>query len=185
MKKPPIYIRADKNFARLFIPAMFILSICCCVGVWMTDGDDWWIKGIKIFGALCFFLISLFGLVTLVTRRFVYIPAGSGRVDDGLKITLTADEVICEYSGINKTERVRWDEIDRIQVLTTDEGPVVCDVFLVLQNSMTQKGVMLPQDREETKEVFEKVQQWPGFDNKNFVRAMGSAENQWFDVWKK
>ncbi len=72
-----------------------------------------------------------------------------------------------------------------MQVLTTDEGPAVCNVFLGLQNNLKHTGVALPQYQPETKEVFEMVQQWPGFDNETFVKNMGSSDNNWFVLWKK
>ena len=100
-------------------------------------------------------------------------------------IELSAEGVVCKYPSLKKTESVRWDQVDQIKVETTDEGPDVCDVFIILIESQNKKGVVLPQDRAETEIVIDKILSFPNFDYRTWVIAMGSAENATFDVWKK
>ena len=129
--------------------------------------------------------IPLLGVVFLY-RRFNTQPKQATNVlDANPQIIVTDHQITCRYPKSNKTETINWEDVDQIQVLTTDEGPRVCDVLFVLQNVQTNTGVALPQDCPETKLVFEKVQKWHGFDNENFIKAMSCTENQWFLVWKK
>ena len=100
-------------------------------------------------------------------------------------ITVNEKEIICEYPRQNKTNRINWEEIDLINVVTTDEGPFTNDVFILLINSKTNLGVALPNDRSETQEVVEKILKFPNFDFEKWITSMSSVENCIFEVWKK
>ncbi len=100
-------------------------------------------------------------------------------------ITVNEREIICEFSSQNKTDKISWDDVDTINVLTTDEGPFTSDVFILLVNSKTNLGVALPSDRDETQQVIEKILQFPNFDFEKWITSMGSVENCIFEVWKK
>ena len=145
-------------------------------------------------GTIILLLIASFGLFTLFSRRFKYVSTNSqeyydSRLAENSKkepfIKVTDNEITCDFPSKNKQDKINWDEIDLIQVLTTDEGPYVCDVFIILQNTATKNGVAVPSDRLETKLIVDRIIKFPDFDGKTWIEAMGSAENKWFTVWKK
>ena len=184
MNQKPIRIRVSKSFAIFFIPFMLVGSGWVLV-TGLTSDNEWWVKAAEVILALFFVVLGLFGLYFLLTKRFEFIPNNHYSATTDPKIIVTDEGVTCIYQSKQKTERINWNDVDQVQVLTTDEGPAVCDVFIVLHNTLSNSGVVLPQDREETDLVFKKLQRWPGFDNENFIKAMGSAKNEWFLVWKK
>jgi hypothetical protein len=81
------------------------------------------------------------------------------------------------------TEEVTWDELVAVEILTTDAGPFVCDVFFVLHGD--DQGCMVPQEAEGCKELLERLQKLPGFNNQAVIDAMGCTSNARFSAWKK
>ena len=79
-------------------------------------------------------------------------------------------------------ERVRWADLVRVEVLTTDEGPFVEDVWWLLHDANgggcavpgAQAGLVLP-----------RLQQLPWFDNAAVMLAMASTENARFLAWER
>jgi hypothetical protein len=80
-------------------------------------------------------------------------------------------------------EIVTWSELKKIEVYTTDEGPFVEDVFFVLHGD--NRGCCIPQGAANAKDLIERLQNLPGFDNENFIKAMGSTSNNTFLIWEK
>ena len=97
-------------------------------------------------------------------------------------VHVTDEEVICERPD-GKTERVRWADLQRVEVITTDDGPFAPDVFWVLHG--TAGGCAVPQGATGDRELLTRLQALPGFDNESFIRAMGSTENARFPCWQK
>src|SRR5271166_3054502 len=58
--------------------------------------------------------------------------------------------VRCQRAG-GTTEEVSWDELAAVEILTTDVGPFVCDVFFVLHGN--ERGCVVPQEAEGCKEL--------------------------------
>ena len=123
--------------------------------------------------------MALSALFSFFSKRFRKQP-----VDQGPIITITDDGITCIYPSLHKTDAVLWNELTKIDVLTTDDGPAVCDVIFMLYGT-NGNGVAIPQDRPESKVVVDKILNLPGFDYECFINAMGSADNQLFHVWKK
>jgi hypothetical protein len=84
-----------------------------------------------------------------------------------------------------RTERVRWDELQTVLIVTTDEGPWSDDVFWMLVGADGRSGCAVPQGVEGSSELLERLQQLPGFDNAAVIQAMGSTENANFVCWRR
>ena len=81
-------------------------------------------------------------------------------------------------------EEVRWDELERVTLLTTDEDPGVDDVFLVLQG-VGGTGCVVPSQDPASDALLARLQQLPGFDNEALKRAMIDTESSRTVVWEK
>jgi hypothetical protein len=81
------------------------------------------------------------------------------------------------------TEEVTWEELAAIEIVTTDTGPFVCDVFFVLHGN--QRGCAVPQEAEGCKELVERIQKLPAFNNRAVIDAMGCTSNARFSVWER
>jgi hypothetical protein len=80
-------------------------------------------------------------------------------------------------------EFAAWDELESVEIRTTDDGPYLEDVFLVLR---TEAGAsVLPQGFDPFDALFERLQQLPGFDNSAVITAMGCADNAIFPCWNR
>jgi len=93
------------------------------------------------------------------------------------------DELVrCQRPG-GTTEEVSWDELAAVEILSTDAGPFVCDVFFVLHGN--ERGCGIPQEAEGCKELLERLQKLPGFNNQAVIDAMCCASNARFPAWQK
>ena len=97
-------------------------------------------------------------------------------------VRMTETEVVCERPD-GKTERVAWSDLQSVEVITTDDGPFAPDVYWVLIGS--SGGCAVPQGATGDRELLEKLQALPDFDNENFIRAMGSTDHARFPCWRK
>ena len=82
-----------------------------------------------------------------------------------------------------RTETVRWNELSEIAIVTTDQGPFVPDAFWLLHGE--QGGCAVPSETDGMGVLLTELQRLPGFDNEAVIRAMGSAENASFLVWRR
>jgi len=91
-------------------------------------------------------------------------------------------EVACERPD-GKTERVGWNDLQRVEILTTSEGPMVPDVFWLLHG--TNGGCAIPQGATGERALLERLQALPGFDNGQVIEAMGSTSDRRFLCWQR
>ena len=86
--------------------------------------------------------------------------------------------------GNGMIEEVAWRDLVEIQIVTTDQGPFVDDVFFLLVGG-DGKGCCVPQGAPGSDPLLERLQALPDFDNDQVIQAMGCSENRRFVCWKK
>ncbi len=84
-------------------------------------------------------------------------------------------------SGIH--EFIRWSEVARVLIRTTDKGPFDDDVFFVLET--TRESLVIPQPARGCAELLRELQKLPGFDNNRVIAAMGCTDNREFLCWER
>jgi hypothetical protein len=97
-------------------------------------------------------------------------------------VRLSDSEIACDRPD-GKTERVGWTDLQRVEVLTTSDGPWSPDVFWVLHG--TAGGCVIPHGATGDRELLERLQTLPDFDNATLIRAMGSATEKRFLCWQR
>lgn len=97
-------------------------------------------------------------------------------------ITLTEEYVKVEHPS-RETEQINLADINEIGIVTTDEGPYLPDVWMVLMGE--KSGCSLPQGAPKFDDVYDIVSKFEGFDYDEVINAMGSADNASFTIWKK
>jgi hypothetical protein len=97
-------------------------------------------------------------------------------------VSLSAEGILCR-SPDGESRSVRWEDLEVVEILTTDDGPFAPDVFWMLHGS--NGGVSVPQGASGESELVEKLQSLEGFNNEAFIEAMASTTNQSFVCWKK
>lgn len=95
------------------------------------------------------------------------------------------DEVVSRIRADGVEERIRWDDLHEVGILTTDDGPMREDVFFVLISADGKSGCAVPQGAEGCEQLLARLQQLPGFDNEAVIKAMGSSCNAKFVCWKR
>lgn len=91
------------------------------------------------------------------------------------------DSIIYEHGAFR--EEIAIDQIIEIAVVTTDEGPIVDDVFVVLKSA--QNEIRIPQEAENFDAMFDVFKNLEGFNYEAFIEAMSSTENAKFVCWQK
>jgi hypothetical protein len=97
-------------------------------------------------------------------------------------VHLSDSEVVCERPD-GKVERVGWADLQKVEVVTTRDGPFAPDVFWVLQG--TDGGCAVPQGATGDSQLLERLQALPGFDNHAFIEAMSSTSDRRFLCWQR
>ncbi len=92
-------------------------------------------------------------------------------------VQISESDVSCARPDGNM-ESVAWDDLQQVEIVTTDDGPFRPDVFWVLHGSTT--GCVVPQGATGEPELLERLQQLPGFRNGAVMEAMCSADNRRF-----
>ncbi|MDI1314404.1 hypothetical protein [Prosthecobacter sp.] len=97
-------------------------------------------------------------------------------------IHLSETEVSCNRPD-GTIESVRWGDIQKVEVLTNSDGPLLPDVFWLLHG--TEKGCCIPQGATGDSELLDRLQKLPGFNNQAFIESMGSTQEALFLCWQK
>ena len=97
-------------------------------------------------------------------------------------VRLSDLEIVCERAD-GKVEQVRWTDLQKVEVVTTCDGPFAPDVFWILQG--TDGNCAIPQGATGESQLLERLQALPGFDNCGLVEAMSSAIDGRFLVWQR
>jgi hypothetical protein len=97
-------------------------------------------------------------------------------------VRLSDLEVVCERPD-GKVERVGWADLQKVEVVTTSDGPFAPDVFWVLHG--TDGGCAIPQGATGESQLLERLQALPGFDNHVFIEAMSCVSNRRFLCWRR
>src|SRR5688572_8647777 len=119
--------------------------------------------------------------LALIWRRPKMIPGGP-EPESRFVVRISDTEVGCERPD-GETERVGWDDLQRVEILTTGDGPMAPDVFWLLHG--TNGGCAIPQGATGERALLERLQALPGFDNGQVIEAMGSAIDRRFLCWQK
>jgi hypothetical protein len=97
-------------------------------------------------------------------------------------IRLSDSEVVCERPD-GRVERVGWGDLQKVEVVTTSDGPMAPDVFWVLHG--TTGGCAVPQGATGEEELLERLWALPGFDTRVFIEAMSCASDRRFLCWQR
>ena len=105
------------------------------------------------------------------------------KAHSAFSITITSEYVQIDHPK-RKPERICWDDIVEIWIITTDDGPFLPDVWLALCG--TNSGCLIPdEDHDDYMKVYDIVSKYEGFDFQNVVNAASCAINNRFLVWRK
>lgn len=102
--------------------------------------------------------------------------------EDYYNISITEDAVKVEHPD-HSPEQINWKDIIEIAVVTTDEGPMLPDHYLVLVGE--KSGCAIPLGAPKYDAVYDTVSEYEGFDFREYIKSTTCAENARFEVWRK
>jgi hypothetical protein len=94
------------------------------------------------------------------------------------------EEAITRTMRNGRIERVRWDRLCEVGIITTDEGPYLDDVFWMLAAD-DGTGCAVPSSATGCDALLARLQALPGFDNRAVIDAMCSTDNASFVCWRR
>ena len=126
--------------------------------------------------------VALVGFVAILWRRRGLAPRSLDPESRFVVARMSETEIVCERPD-GKTERVGWGDLQRVEILTTSDGPIAPDVFWILHG--TVGGCAIPHGATGDRELLERLQTLPGFDNATLIEAMGSTTERRFLCWQR
>jgi len=95
------------------------------------------------------------------------------------------DDGVVHQTARGTVETIRWDELDEVGILTTDDGPWGDDVYWMLLAVGRTHGCGIRSTTAGMDALLTRLQQLPGFDNKAVILAMGCAAEASFLCWRR
>jgi len=157
-------IRSRKRIALIGCAVFAALSYALA----LQGGMPWW--------AGAFWVVCFLGLL---------LPGSKGSLDEIEVGELGVTRRFGPRLGKKREERVLWEELVRIEILTTDEGPYADDFFFLLEGR-EGKGVAISNELAVKHGLVAILQQrFSGIDHQAIIEASGSTQVRRFLVWQK
>lgn len=100
--------------------------------------------------------------------------------------SVTYDErQIVRHVPDGTVERICWDELDRISIITTDQGPWNEDAYWIFEDAARQKGCMIGNGAEGFPALLDHISSFGGFSHERVIEAMGCTSNKRFIIWNR
>jgi hypothetical protein len=116
-------------------------------------------------------------LMRWLTSRFPNVPLH--RVS---RVAVDEQGIHCQrVNGMR--EAIRWDQLTRVLIRTTDKGPFEDDVFFVLETALGT--LIVPQMAPGSAELLRGFHHLPGFDYEAAIQAMACTDNREFPCWQR
>ena len=97
-------------------------------------------------------------------------------------VAVSEADVICSRPD-GTTESVEWNDLQRVEILTTDDGPFAPDMFWVLYGSTG--GCVIPWGATGENELMDRLQALPDFRNDVIVNAASLTTNNQLLCWER
>jgi hypothetical protein len=104
-------------------------------------------------------------------------------VPESLYVTRLDDVGVTCTDPDGGVEAVEWADLQSVEIVTTDHGPFLPDVFWVLHGSRVD--CVVPQGASGDEELRDRLQGLPGFRHDEAIAAMSSTANRRFLCWEK
>lgn len=120
---------------------------------------------------------SMSWFTSLFRKKTVAPPEPFGRVE-------ISDDCV-RFHCRDRVDELAWRDLVEVGIVTTDEGPLLEDVYFILLGPGRKSGCAVPQGARGTEELLARLQTLPGFDHGAVIAAMGCTSNNRFTCWQK
>jgi hypothetical protein len=94
------------------------------------------------------------------------------------------DDKVVYYHPQDEPQSIKWDQLDEVGIVTTDEGPYNEDLYFILMDSTQQNGCAIPQGADGVDALIKRLQELDNFSNEELIKAMGCTDNSRFILWQ-
>ncbi len=115
----------------------------------------------------------------LVAAAFARLRRSTAPPGQPVSVAVTARGVSVSRPG-RETARVDWSQLVEVLVLTSSDGPLADDAFLLLRGA-DGSACLVPSPM--AGELVRRLVRLPGFDHERFIGAMGSTTEAGFRCW--
>ena len=123
-------------------------------------------------------------IVVIAIAALFWSRAGSRLRPESLFVVRFDAEAITVLAPTGETQSVKWKDLTKVGIRTTDDGPSEPDVFWGLYTGGDKAALVFPGGSTGEQEILAEMQsRLPGFDDSQVVKAMGSTWNAYFVVW--
>lgn len=137
-----------------------------------------------IFGITLIVLVAaLVFWLTPIIRRERKIGSKIYHTGPMSRVILENDTVTCIRPG-GTVESFSFQKLISIEILTTEDGPFLPDLFWVFHEE-AGGGAVIPAEAEGFQEVADRAFDLEGFDFSRFIESQGSTSPATFPVWKR
>ena len=102
---------------------------------------------------------------------------------ESLCVIHISDTSISSNNPNGRIDVVEWQDLNSVEIVTTDKGPFLPDVFWVLNGARAK--CVIPQGATGETELLNRLQKLPGFRNDALIEAMQSIDNATFLCWQR
>lgn len=94
------------------------------------------------------------------------------------------DSGVSRHLSSGATERVSWENLQEVGIITTSDGPMMEDVYWMLVGPGGEQGCAIPGGLMQ-EGLLTRLQALPGFDSMVVIEAMGCASDASFTCWRR
>ena len=96
-------------------------------------------------------------------------------------VTIEDEVVRCTWPG-QEPATLSLDQLSRVLIKTTDDGPFACDLFWILEGR-SGTPITVPKGATGEDDLVAYLVELDGFDHMRMIVAMGSTSNNLFECW--
>ena len=129
-------------------------------------------------------VLASFGLFMLVRifDRFIATRTDA-TAESSYTIDLSYPDLVSGIRPDGQIEQVRWDELEKVELLGTTDGPLLPDMFWVLHGK--DSGCIIPWGATGDGDLLERLQGLPGFDNGAVLRSAPKTSESIVTCWTR
>ena len=160
----------DRHYRSQGLRVAIISSLFVFIGVALRHEIPWYATGF-------FVLCLMYGVLAMIFGKRIHREHSWGG-------QLTIDDMGITRTAKNLREYVAWADVERVRIMTNDQGPYLEDVFFIV-DSKKGDGCIVAHDLAVRAGLLEALQsRLEGVNSKAVIDAMCSVENQMFTIWE-
>lgn len=128
------------------------------------------------FFGLCFLI---FAFSPVLERRH------QQKMSDNKQYIVSDQQQISHFIAGEPAQILSWQELDKVELQITSQGPYLDDVFWCLGNIRQDKTIVVSNNTQGMPELLTQLQALPGFDNYKLLQAMADTSDTRYRLWKK